>query len=281
MGGIPPLGYRVHERKLLIDDQEAGIVRLAFSQFIETGSVLTTSQRLNQQGFRTRTILTVNGKRRGGQAFTTTYLYKLLHNRTYLGEVGHKGQWYPGEQPALISLDLWQQAHQALEKGAAARRREQEWKNSTAMLKGLLVDSEGIALVPTHTRRRGKLHRYYISNQALKLGYEEAPFPPVPAESLEAIVLETVRELLITPETLYTTWKIAQQTEHPLTEEQVSTGLNTLGDIWRELFPEEQARLMELMVQKIEVSKEAISLDLHSEGVLEAAMELSQEGGNP
>ena len=280
MGGIPPLGYRVEDRKLLIDEQEAGIVRMAFSLFIETGSALTTSKMLNDQGLRPRTINTTSGKRRGGQGFTTTYLYKLLHNRTYLGEAGHKGQWYPGEHDPIIPRELWEQAHTALQKGAAARRREQEWRNSPAMLKGVLVDSEGVALVPTHTRRRGKLHRYYISNQALKQGYRQAPIPPVPAEPLEAIVLETIRELLITPEVIFSTWKIAQQTDTALTEEQVSTGLNTLGDIWQQLFPGEQARLIQLMVERVQVTNEAISMDLHSEGLLAATVELNQEGAS-
>jgi site-specific DNA recombinase len=39
MGGVPPLGYRVHDRKLVIIDSEAEIVRFIFRRYTELGSV--------------------------------------------------------------------------------------------------------------------------------------------------------------------------------------------------------------------------------------------------
>ncbi|UYM16012.1 hypothetical protein [Endozoicomonas euniceicola] len=58
----------------------------------------------------------------------------------------------------------------------------------------------------------------------------------------------------------------------------MTSGLASLGEIWPELFPEEQARLIRLMVERIVVTEQSLEMELHSEGVLEAAMELSQEG---
>ena len=39
MGGVPPLGYRVQDRKLVIVDSEAEIVRFIFRRYAELGSV--------------------------------------------------------------------------------------------------------------------------------------------------------------------------------------------------------------------------------------------------
>ena len=178
MGGVPPLGYQVQDRKLVIHEQEAELIRLAFSLFIETGSALHSCQRLNELGHTTRRTQTRTGQLRGGRPFTTSYLYKLLHNRVYLGEVKHKDKWYPGEHQELLHKAIWQQAHDTFQQGTAQRRREQDEKHQTAPLKGLLFDPDGFALVASHTRKKGKVHRYYVSNQALKLGYEQAPFPP-------------------------------------------------------------------------------------------------------
>src|SRR5262249_6924319 len=39
MGGVPPLGYRVEDRKLVIIDSEAELVRSIFRRYAELGSV--------------------------------------------------------------------------------------------------------------------------------------------------------------------------------------------------------------------------------------------------
>src|SRR5204863_8993975 len=51
MGGVPPLGYRVEDRKLLIVDSEAEIVRSIFRRYAEIGSVLLLKPELYARGF--------------------------------------------------------------------------------------------------------------------------------------------------------------------------------------------------------------------------------------
>jgi site-specific DNA recombinase len=46
MGGVPPLGYRVEDRKLAITDSEAEIVRTIFHRYPELGSVRLLKQEL-------------------------------------------------------------------------------------------------------------------------------------------------------------------------------------------------------------------------------------------
>jgi hypothetical protein len=87
MGGHAPLGYVVQDRKLVIDETEGALGRHIFERFPKVGSAIKLVQEVNAAGHRTKR-----------KAFDKGILYKLLHNRTYVGEVEHKGIAYPGEQ---------------------------------------------------------------------------------------------------------------------------------------------------------------------------------------
>jgi len=50
MGGVPPLGYQVRDRKLVIVDGEAEIVRSIFRGYAELGSVRLLKDELAAQG---------------------------------------------------------------------------------------------------------------------------------------------------------------------------------------------------------------------------------------
>ena len=90
MGGRVPLGYDVKDRKLVVNETEAPCLRRAFELFAETGSGVETVRRLRAEGITTKS----------GRPLDKGTLYKLLHNRTYVGEAAHKGKVYPGEHQA-------------------------------------------------------------------------------------------------------------------------------------------------------------------------------------
>ena len=96
-------------------------------------------------------------------------LYKLLNNRVYIGEAVHKGTSYPGEHEAIIDRALWDQVH-AILKESPRKRANMTRAQTPALLRGLLFGPDGAAMSPTHTRRSGKLYRYYISQTAMKRG---------------------------------------------------------------------------------------------------------------
>src|SRR4051812_41109295 len=96
MGGKVPLGYDVRERKLVVNEAEASRVRRVFELFAETGSGVETVRRLRDEG--------VGAK--SGRPLNKGDVYKLLNNRTYVGEVAHKGQVYPGEHDSIVACEL-------------------------------------------------------------------------------------------------------------------------------------------------------------------------------
>ena len=52
MGGLPPLGYDVHERKLVVNQEEAQTVRHIYARYAELGSVRLLQRELEAQGSR-------------------------------------------------------------------------------------------------------------------------------------------------------------------------------------------------------------------------------------
>src|SRR5262249_44918787 len=107
MGGVPPLGYRVQDRKLVIIDSEAELVRSIFRRYAELGSVRLLKAELEAHGTKSKSWTGAAGRMIGGKPFSRGALYLMLRNRTYRGEIVHKGQSHPGEHPLITDQPLW------------------------------------------------------------------------------------------------------------------------------------------------------------------------------
>jgi site-specific DNA recombinase len=138
------------------------------------GSSTSLCRELNAQGFRTKPRRSRSGALNAGYPFNKATLYKILHNRIYLGEIGHKDQWYPGEHPALIDRGLWDRVHAIL--ALHRTQRPSLLKHQTpAPLRGLLFGPDGLAMTPTHTRKGDRYYRYYVTHTANKHSHQDCP----------------------------------------------------------------------------------------------------------
>jgi DNA invertase Pin-like site-specific DNA recombinase len=263
MGGFVPLGYDVKDRKLVVNEGEAATVRMIFERFTRIGSATMLVRSLRVEG--------ITGKR--GKLVDKGYLYKLLNNRVYAGEAVHKGTAYPGEHKAIIARDLWDKVHAILRDSPrvrAARTRSQ----TPALLKGLIFGPTGCAMSPTHTRKGGRLYRYYVSQSVLKHGPDTCSVRRVPAAEIEAAVVDQLRGLLRAPEIVVGTWRAARPKIEGVAEEEVRQALERLDPLWNELFPAEQARIVQLLVERVDVSPDGIDIRLRTEGLANLVTEL-------
>ena len=64
------------------------------------------------------------------------------------------------------------------------------------LLKGLIFGPNGRPMSPSHTKRRGRIHRYYVTREAITEGYDSCTVKSVPAADVEAAVLAQVQQLL-------------------------------------------------------------------------------------
>jgi hypothetical protein len=263
MGGWTPLGYEVRDRKLILHEEDADQVRFIFRRFVQLKSATLLA----------RELVIARATNRYGHLLDKGVLYKLLNNRVYIGDAVHKGVSYPGEHEAIIDRKLWNQAHAILNQNR--RKRAASARAQTpALLKGLLFGPDGAAMSPTHTRKAGRLYRYYISQTVIKQGTAACPVKQIPAAEIERIVVEQIRSLLQTAEVIVQTWRTARKTSKDLAESEVRAALLEFEPLWNELFPAEQARIVELLVERVDLQTDCIDLRLRVEGLTSLCNEL-------
>jgi DNA invertase Pin-like site-specific DNA recombinase len=266
MGGIPPMGYRVQDRKLVVAEAEAAQVRTIFERFLKVGSATLLVKELAALGIATRS----------GRPLNKMDLYRILGNQAYIGMAVHKGTAWPGEHQPLIERDTWDNVQSILAthpRRRAARTREQ----SPALLRGLVFGPTGRAMTPTHTRKKGRQYRYYVTTDVIKLGPETCPVRRVPAGEIEAAVIDQMRAMLRTPEVVVRTWKDVRR-EEAIPETEVLETLQRLDPVWDELFPAEQARIVQLLIERVDVGLEGIAIRMRVEGLAGLVGELRRIG---
>jgi site-specific DNA recombinase len=256
MGGFVPLGYDAKDRRLVINKAEAATVRMIFERFIKIGSATEMVRLLTSEG--------VRGKQ--GKLVDKGYVYKLLNNRVYVGEAVHKGTAYPGEHHAIINRDLWDKVH-AILRDSPRQRAARTRARTPALLKGLIFGPSGCAMSPTHTRKGGRLYRYYVSQSVLKHGHGACPVARIPAAEIEAAVVDQLRGLLRAPEIIVRTWREARPQIEGLSENDVREALERFEPLWDELFPAEQMRIVQLLVERIDVGTDRVDIRLRTEGL--------------
>src|SRR5690348_2795335 len=80
MGGNPPLGYDVAERKLVVNPAEAETVRRIFALYLELGCVRRLKDAVDRRGWTTKRYTTSAGKLQGGRPISRGHLYRILAN---------------------------------------------------------------------------------------------------------------------------------------------------------------------------------------------------------
>ena len=155
---------------------------------------------------------------------------------------------------------------------------------SVAPLRGLMRCTHcSSAMTPTHTRRRGRMYRYYICLGASRRGHDTCPVRSIAASEVEGLVLGQVRRLLASPELVARTITAVRRDNGAAEDTQLDEGdvieaLGALEPVWDELYPAEQARILRLLIERIDVAPDGISVALHAAGIRSLVVELTSEG---
>ena len=258
MGGYVPLGYDVRDRKLIINEPEAATVRMIFKRFVAIGSATKLAKALVAEGVRTKS----------GRLVDKGYIYRLLNSRVYLGEATHKDASYPGEHAPIIDRSLWDKVHSILQTSPRLRAANARAR-TPALLKGLIFTETGCAMTPAFTKKGTRLYRYYVSMDVIRSRpLDENPGPlRLPAPMVEDAVIGEIHRMIRAPEITARTIAALRREGAAVEEAAVVAALAGFGRLWGALYPAEQARIIQLLVERITVGTNGIAVDLRKEGL--------------
>ncbi len=270
MGGSVPLGYEVKDRGLVINDSEAAKVRLIYAQYLGSNSVRDLANDLNRRGIRSHQRVTQSGRTVGGHVMTRGSLYLMLQNPVYIGMVVHKGARYRGLHQPIIEPLLWARVQERLAENRVEHR-SQTRAHVPSPLAGLVFDSSGERLTPTHARRGSLRYRYYVS-QTLVTGQAKSDKISkrwrVPATELETAVVTSITGLLDNHAELTSVFNLGR-----LSPVEITAVLEAVARLSQSLREPDLARLrtsLQSLVTRIVIAEASIAVTLNLAEVRQA-----------
>jgi site-specific DNA recombinase len=265
MGGVPPLGYEVRERKLHIVAGEAETVRHIFRRYAALGSVRLLKEELDAAGIRGKRWTSAAGRSWGGKPLARGALYAMLQNRIYRGEIVHKESSYPGEHAAIVDEALWNAVQATLADNATERSTGGRARNPS-LLVGLLFDGEGQPMTPTHAVKGGLRYRYYVS-RPLITGSRSKPTGGlrVPSGEIEQLVTGELYDLLRDPARISASLAACLDTTSDL-----QRALRSAADLatgWSQLTVPQLRPKLGQIISRINVHRDHVALHLSPTGL--------------
>lgn len=267
MGGLPPLGYDVDERKLVVNTTEAESVRHIFHRYIALKSVHLLKLELDATSVVSKARLKRNGNPTGCLPIAVGALYHILQNRLYRGEIVHKGKPYPGQHDAIIEEALWDNVQAILDENRVERAIRSKAADPS-LLAGLVHDAQGERMSPTHAIKKGTRYRYYVSQSLIKRGRAKPSEAAcrVPAADLEALVEDRIRALLNDPAAIL---EFAVTTTVAARKALIASAAD-LARRWPASYASERRGILAACLSRVEVRAESIEISVRHSRLIEA-----------
>jgi site-specific DNA recombinase len=243
-GGTIPLGYTVVEKRLVVDEPAAVLVREIFALYLEQRSSLAVARLLNERPGPELRHRTRNGQHR---PWTKADVLGVLKNPLYAGYMRSHGELYESEHEALVDREMFSRVRALLD-GAAPTMTDRD-RNPDYLLRGLLrCTCCGSPFVPASTHKGRTCYRYYRCIRKDKEGKEACPSSPLPAGAIETYVIERLREFA------------AEATPASAGGIGASWAARCLADfeaVWDVLTPQNRGRLLRAVVRSVEIDEPA------------------------
>lgn len=267
MGGNPPLGYDICDRKLVINQEEAKLIRHIFSRFLILRSTTNLARELNRQGHRTKRFTRKErGKEFGGNKFCIQGMRKILVNPLYLVCIRHKDQVYQGQHEGIISKEIWDRAQKIFQTNSAARGMESRTK-SPALLKGILKCQPcNAAITPSYTTKKNQQrYHYYVCSHHLRGVGCPRPATYMPSHEVDEFIEKHVCTLLKAPQVSAATWLALEK--KGITQEKAFEELQDIGHVWDQLHPLERNKIVQILVDVVWVRHDGLKVHFHEHGL--------------
>lgn len=152
IGGYTPLGYRVENKRLVVDEKEAEIVRFIFRSYADGMTKTEIAKECNRRGWRTKT----------GRPFSINSFATMLKNPTYIGTYTFKDELSVEDAvPPIIDRDTFGRVTSMLERNRRAPGRAKA-KEEYQLQGKIFCGYCGSPMVGECGRgRRGSTYHYY------------------------------------------------------------------------------------------------------------------------
>ena len=266
-GGSVPLGYTLKDKKLIIDPEEAKIIRFVFEDYVRTRSELHTTQNVIARGYKPKERKLKDGRFRNKEEFNHAMVNKILNNPLYLGKMPYKGELYEGQHEAIISQELWDRTKNLKNENTGnAFRPSRSVKNS--LLKGLLECECCGTMIPTRCKRGNKYYEYYSTLKSVKEGAKNHPckIGSVPAGELDTFVLEKIQQIFKSPEIMREMAKQLEEANPKYSANDAYNLANNIGEVFQYFEPATVHDFIAEVVEKVILHQDFIEIKLRPYG---------------
>ncbi|HIF51319.1 MAG TPA: recombinase family protein [Thiotrichaceae bacterium] len=266
MGGVVPLGYDVIDKKLVVNNVEAKIVKHIYERYIKLGTVRKLKEELDAEGYLSKQRKK-DQCRGGGKPFGRGALYALLKNPLYIGKVAHQGNLFEGQHAAIVDTSLWDTAQTLLNENKQNNQTRNSVKDPS-FFSGIIFDDNNNSMSPAHTRKGNRRYRYYVSQAVLQ--YREADAGSViriSANKIEGPVIKRLMQCLRTPNELLNAFshlKLSAKQQSTLILNSKNAATN-----WDVLSPANKISCLKIITRKIMVGCKSIDITLSRAGMTE------------
>ena len=262
-GGPVPLGYDTKDKKLIINEEEAEIVRFIFEDYKRTRSQFQTVRDVNEKGYKPKKRITKTGKDISKGRFNHAMISNILNNPVYLGKVVYKGEWYTGQHKAIISQDLWDETKSLCKVNLGeAFRPSRVIKHS--LLKGLIECECCGPMTPTRSKHGNKYYEYYTPLKTVKEGAKIAncKVGSIPAGEIESFVIDKIKNVFQAPEFQQEILKEFERQGQNYNAADVHKIIQDIGDAFKYFEPVTIHDFISEIVQKVIICNDHIEIKL-------------------
>ena len=215
-------------------------------------------EELEAQGSKSKSWRSAAGRAIGGKSFSRGALYLMLRNRTYRGEIVHKGQSHSGEHTPIIDQPLSDAVQMRLA-GNTTERNSGRPTDQPSLLTGMLFDAEGNRMTPSYAVKQSARYRYYVSRPRITQDQREsATALRIPAAEIEHLVTSRMRQWLLDPGSIYQSTRLAD----PSAQRRLIARATEIGKSWTELPGTRQRAVLTTLIDRIDVGADRTDIHL-------------------
>ena len=257
--------------KMVIEPEEAKIVRLIYDEYLRTSSPKAVQRLLVEKGIRGREWVSKKGLRHGGRPLSIAVIRDILQNPIYIGKLRYHGKVYDGEHEGIVPVKLWERVQATFK--ANSESCHQRSGRDLKPFAGIIYCGHCNApmFIATATKPNGRRYEYYVCHVDEKRAHRQCPLHRVPAEALEKLLQDRIAVLLKTPTMLANICK--GELRDILDTKQAGEALDGLSTIWSAMFPVEKYNIIHSLIRRVLVFENEVRIMFHAKGIVELLKE--------